>query len=153
MLRETLAFARKTVRDLIQGDEIVITIKQKGDYATLTKYLKKSELIEKNFALRKYAELGVEALKAATPVDSGLTADSWTWDIHETRTRGIAISFKNSNVNYSHDGKPVNIAIILQYGHGTGTGGWVEGIDYINPALQPVFEQLAQDLWEEVTKV
>lgn len=148
-----LAYARKTAKDLIQGDEIVITIKQKGDYAALTKYLKKSELISRNFALGKYAELGVEALKAATPVDSGLTADSWSYDIHETRTRGIAITFKNSNIQYSHDGKPVNVAIILQYGHGTGTGGWVEGIDYINPALRPVFEQLANDLWEEVTKV
>ena len=91
--------------------------------------------------------ISVEALSAATPVDSGLTASSWYYEIEHNDT-GASISFFNSNVN---EGVP--IAIILQYGHGTGTGGWVEGRDYINPAIQPIFDQIANDVWREVTKV
>lgn len=126
----------------------MITIRQKGDFANLANYLRKSSKFNKNAILTKYGELGVEALRAATPVDSGLTADSWYYEIDNSRTGGDSIVFKNSNIN-----EDVNIAVILQYGHGTGTGGWVEGIDYINPALRPIFEQLVQDAWEEVIKI
>ena len=97
--------------------------------------------------LDKYGREGVAALASATPVDSGLTASSWYYEI--TNGNGSAtITFLNSNVN-----KGVPIAIILQYGHGTGTGGWVEGRDYINPAIQPIFDRIANDAWREVTKL
>lgn len=92
----------------------------------------------------RYGQLGVEALSAATPMDTGETVRSWEYEV--TKADGqIKVSFYNTNVN-----KGVNIAIILQYGHGTGTGGWVEGIDYINPAVQPVLEALAEEAWKEV---
>ena len=96
--------------------------------------------------LDKYGREGVNALASATPVESGRTADSWYYEI-ERSTRSASITFLNSNVN-----KGVPIAIILQYGHGTGTGGWVQGRDYINPAIQPIFDRLADEAWEEVTK-
>lgn len=96
-------------------------------------------------ACNKYGRAGVAALAAATPKDSGQTAASWSYEITESNGR-TAISFSNSNRN---DG--VNIAIILQYGHGTNNGGYVQGRDYINPALRPIFDQIAAELWREVT--
>ncbi len=96
--------------------------------------------------LEQYAQEGVAALMAATPVDTGLTASSWTYEI----TRGLGstvIAFNNTNIQ---NGVP--IAIILQYGHGTRNGGWVQGRDYINPAIQPIFDRIAANAWEEVTK-
>lgn len=95
--------------------------------------------------LRKYGEYGVIALKAATPYDSGKTAESWDYEIQHRGSRSKII-WKNSNIN-----KGVPIAVILQYGHGTGTGGYVQGVDYINPALKPVFQNLADEAWREVT--
>lgn len=103
------------------------------------------KLTKKN-NLKKYGEMGVTALKNSTPKDTGKTASSWYYDIKETGDT-ITISWKNSNVN---DG--VLIAAVLQYGHGTGTGGYVQGIDYINPAMRPIFQQIADDAWREVTK-
>lgn len=94
--------------------------------------------------LAKYGELGVEALAANTPKDSGKTAGSWYYTIEKNRD-SVTISWENRNVN---DG--VVIAAILQYGHGTGTGGYVRGIDYINPSMKPVFQQIADDAWREV---
>ncbi len=96
-------------------------------------------------ALAEYGDMGVEALRSNTPVDSGKTSESWTYEIerNDTTTR---ISWINTNTNQN-----VNIAIILQYGHGTGTGGYVEGIDYINPALKPIFDYIAEGVWREVT--
>ena len=96
--------------------------------------------------LDQYGRAGVAALASATPVDSGETAQSWYYEI--TNKKGfVSISFHNSNIQ---NGVP--IAIILQYGHGTGTGGWVAGRDYINPAIRPIFDQIANDAWKEVTK-
>ena len=86
------------------------------------------------------------ALSCATPVDSGNTANSWYYEI-ENKKGQVRINFLNSNINQG-----VPIAIILQYGHGTGTGGWVQGRDYINPAIQPVFDRILQDIWKEVTR-
>ena len=97
--------------------------------------------------LDKYGREGVKALESATPVDTGLTARSWYYEIKKTNG-SVSISFYNSNIQ---NGIP--IAIILQYGHGTGTGGWVEGRDYINPAIQPIFDKIAEKAWKEVTKV
>nr|WP_330371635.1 hypothetical protein [Marvinbryantia formatexigens] len=97
--------------------------------------------------LDKYGRAGVDALSSATPVDSGETASSWGYEI-EHSAGSSRIIFTNSHIN-----KGVSIAIILQYGHGTGTGGYVEGRDYINPAIQPVFDNLVKEAWKEVTSI
>lgn len=124
----------------------MITFRQKGDFSKLSRYLEKVKEAAKVGVLDKYGQAGVAALSSATPVESGLTAQSWYYEIEHTKSSAV-IRFLNSNVN-----KGVPIAIILQYGHGTGTGGWVEGRDYINPAIQPIFDKIAEDAWKEVTK-
>lgn len=125
----------------------MITFKQKGDFSNLTRYLERVKRVIRLSDLDKYGREGVAALASATPVDSGLTANSWYYEI--TNNDGvIKLSFHNSNIQ---NGVP--IAIILQYGHGTGTGGWVQGRDYINPAIQPIFDRITNDAWKEVTKL
>lgn len=125
----------------------MISFRHKGDFSKITKYLEKIKKGAKTDILKKYAQEGVDALSSATPVESGLTANSWSYEIEQSA--GYAkITFTNSNIN-----KGVPIAIILQYGHGTGTGGWVQGRDYINPAIQPVFDKMADEAWREVTSV
>ncbi len=123
------------------------TIESKGNYEKLSAYLHKLSSMDAMAILSKYGEKGVEALRSQTPVDSGKTASSWSYTVSQ-RGETYSVNFSNSNVN---DG--VNIAIILQTGHGTGTGGWVAGRDYLNPALQPVFDGFAQELWKEVTSL
>ena len=125
----------------------MITFRQKGDFSKLSRYLEKVKEAANVGVLDKYGQAGVAALSSATPVESGLTAQSWYYEIEHTKSSAV-IRFLNSNVN-----KGVPIAIILQYGHGTGTGGWVEGRDYINPAIQPIFDNIAEDAWKEVTKL
>ena len=125
----------------------MITFRQKGDFSKLTWYLEKVKEAANVGVLDKYGQAGVAALSSATPVESGLTAQSWYYEIEHTKSSAV-IRFLNSNVN---NGVP--IAVILQYGHGTGTGGWVEGRDYINPAIQPIFDNIAEDAWKEVTKL
>lgn len=123
-----------------------IKLQTKGNFERTTKFLERIKQIGNSSIFDKYGEMGVQALAAATPVRTGLTASSWTYEVD--RGQGsTTITWSNTNVN---NGVP--IAIILQHGHGTGTGGYVRGIDYINPALKPVFEQMKQDLWKEVTK-
>ena len=118
--------------------------KIKGDWSRTFDFLHKAEKVDVDNILRIYAEKGVEALAASTPKFSGGTASSWGYEIE--KKRGItAITWTNSHIN---DG--VNIALIIQYGHGTRNGGYVEGIDYINPALKPVFEEMADAVWREV---
>ena len=125
----------------------MISFKQKGDFSKLTGFLERVKEAVKLGDLNRYGREGVELLASATPKESGLTANSWYYEItHENGSSSI--SFHNSNIN-----KGVPIAIILQYGHGTRNGGWVEGIDYINPAIQPLFEKIAQYAWKEVTKL
>lgn len=125
----------------------MISVRQKGGYAKLTRYLIKLDKAAKFADLDKYGKEGVAALSSATPVDTGLTSKSWYYEIEQGQ--GYAkIIFCNSNVQ---NGVP--IAIILQYGHGTGTGGWVEGRDYINPALRSTFDKIANNAWKEVTSV
>lgn len=97
--------------------------------------------------LEKYGEIGVQALRAATPIDSGVTAASWSYEVESTGN-GYTLSWYNSHMNQG-----VNIAILIQYGHGTGWGGYVPGTDYINPALRPIFDQIGNDIWREVTAV
>ena len=125
----------------------MISFRQKGDFSKLSRHLERLKEAAKLGVLDKYGAEGVAALSSATPVDTGLTANSWSYKIK--RSNGsVSITFNNSNIQ---NGVP--IAIILQYGHGTGTGGWVEGRDYINPAIRPVFDRIAKSAWEEVTKV
>ena len=134
-------------RSFIQkGKAMLMQWKATGDYLqaeTLLNKIRRGRLLAN---LDKFGKQGVEALRAATPVDSGTTASSWYYKITQ-KSNGVTISFCNSNVN-----KGVPIAVILQYGHGTRNGGWVEGRDYINPALRPVFDRLLSDAWKEVTK-
>lgn len=125
----------------------MISFRHKGDFSKATKYLEKLKEATKINLLNKYGKAGVSALSSATPIDSGLTASSWSYEIESTKGSD-KIVFTNSHVN-----KGVPIAIILQYGHGTGTGGWVQGRDYINPAIQPIFDQMSQEIWREVTKI
>lgn len=125
---------------------------KKSKFVKLEKYLKNAEQFGKKFNLDKYGELGVEALKEATPKDTGMTAASWRFDVkyfqNANGSTTAKISFTNDNRN---DGVP--IALVIQYGHATRGGGYVEGIDYINPALKPIFEKLANDAKEEMSKL
>lgn len=124
----------------------MISFRQKGDFSKTTNYLKKLKQSNALKNLERFGERGVKALSSATPVDTGLTAASWYYKI-ETTPSYVKISFCNSNIQ---NGVPV--AVVLQYGHGTGTGGWVEGRDYINPAIRPIFDEMAKSTWEEVTR-
>lgn len=125
----------------------MISFRQKGNFSKLTRYFERVKEAAKISTLDKYGQEGVRALSSATPVDSGQTANSWYYEIKH-QNGSVAIVFNNSHIN-----KGVNIAIILQYGHGTGTGGWVQGRDYINPAIQPIFDKIADDAWKEFTKL
>ena len=125
----------------------MISFRQKGDFSKLSRYLERVKETVKLGDLDRYGREGVAALASATPIDSGETAASWYYKIVRS-ANSVAIQFHNSNIQ---NGVP--IAIILQYGHGTGTGGWVQGRDYINPAIQPIFDKIANDAWREVTKL
>ena len=125
----------------------MISFRQKSDFSRLSRFLERAKEGVKLGFLDKYGRAGVAALASATPVDSGKTANSWYYEIEHSKGSS-SISFYNSNIQ---NGVP--IAIILQYGHGTGTGGWVKGRDYINPAIQPIFDKIANEAWREVTKL
>lgn len=132
-----------------------------------SKFLNKIRDLRLKNILDKYGKLGVEALKEATPKNTGLTADSWYYEIHETPI-GVELYWCNSNTvdqevatvgGRKHDSTKVHtrtdhipIVILLQYGHGTGTGGYVQGRDFINPAIQPIFDEIAKNAWEEVSR-
>lgn len=125
-----------------------ISFESRGSFQNTERYLDKLRKLELRRILEKYGQQGVDALAAATPVRTGLAARSWGYQV----TRGIGgwtIAWTNSD--QENGGFPV--AVMIQYGHGTGTGGWVQGIDYINPALRPIFNQMADEVWKEVTKV
>ena len=128
------------------GAGLSIKIKQKGDLRKVTKFLAEAQWKKILKILDRYGKMGVDALRAATPVDTGLTSESWYYEIQNGRD-SVSLVFHNSNVN-----KGVPIALILQFGHGTGTGGWVQGRDYINPAIQPILDDLAEKAWLEVTR-
>ena len=125
----------------------MISFRQKGDFSKLTRFLEKAKETVKTGDLDHYGREGVAALASATPKKSGLTANSWYYEI-KRENGSVTISFNNSNIQ---NGVP--IAVILQYGHGTGTGGWVQGRDYINPAIRPIFDKIAENAWKEVTKL
>lgn len=124
---------------------MIISFKQKGDFSNLTKYLNNSRSMPSDAILNKYGEKGVAALAAATPVDTGKTASSWKYSIVHGRN-GTRLEFTNSNIQ---NGVP--IAILIQYGHATKNGGWVEGRDYINPVIEKIFEELMNELRKGVT--
>ena len=124
----------------------MIKVVCKGNYKKADTFFSKLLKASNLDFLDKYGQKGVDALKSATPMESGLTADSWSYRIEKTNG-SATIYWENSNIN-----EGVNIAVILQYGHGTGTGGYVAGRDYINPAIQPIFDEIADDAWREVTK-
>lgn len=121
-------------------------IKTNGNFSKTTDFLKKILQPSKRIDFHKYGREGVAALAEATPVDSGETANSWYYEIVE-QDGLVSINFYNSNYN-----NWACIAILLQYGHGTGTGGWVEGRDYINPAIHKVFDKIAKEAWKEVIR-
>ena len=123
-----------------------ITFRQKGDFSKLNSFLAKAKEKIKLSDLDRYGREGVSALASATPVDTGKTADSWSYEITRSGDR-VSLSFNNSNIQ---NGVP--IAIILQYGHATRNGGWVQGRDYINPAIRPIFDKIAEEAWKEVSK-
>ena len=125
----------------------IVSIKHKGSFRNIDRFLVKANKREYFGVLKKYAIKGVEALSSATPIDTGYTSQCWKYEIETTEGKTI-IRWLNTNAK---DG--VNIALILQYGHGTGTGGYVQGLDYINPALQPVFDEIAEQTWKEVTSI
>lgn len=125
----------------------MISFRQKGDFSKFNRFLERAKGAARLSILDKYGREGVAALSSATPIDTGETARSWRYEITYTN-RSARISFCNSHID---NGVP--IAIILQYGHGTGTGGWVEGRDYINPAIQPIFDKIVDAAWKEVTKI
>lgn len=124
---------------------MIISFKQKGNFSNLTKYLNNSRSTPSDAILNKYGEKGVTALAAATPVDTGKTASSWKYRIVHGRN-GTRLEFTNSNIQ---NGVP--IAILIQYGHATKNGGWVEGRDYINPVIEKIFEELMNELRKGVT--
>lgn len=125
----------------------MIKFKSKGDFTKTISYMNKASKAINLSILDKYGKMGVAALAAATPVDSGKTSKSWRYEITRT-SKSATITFLNSNIQ---NGVP--IAIILQYGHGTRNGGYVQGQDYINPALEPVFKRLSDEAWREVIKL
>lgn len=125
----------------------MIRITHKGNFNDTKVYLEHAAECSNPKKLNEYAMKGLAALIAATPVDSGKTAASWSYEI-QRQPGSVSIVYRNSNIN-----KNVPIAIILQYGHGTRNGGWVQGRDYINPALQPIFDELAEKTWKEVKRL
>lgn len=125
----------------------MIRFSHKGDFSKTGKYFRKVKEFNVSRILDKYGKEGVAALASATPVRTGETSSSWYYEIEHSKG-SAKITFLNSHIN-----KGVPIAIILQYGHGTGTGGWVAGRDYINPAVQPIFDKIVAEAWREVTKL
>ena len=125
----------------------MISFRQKGDFSKLDHYFERVKEAAKIGVLDKYGQAGVSALSSATPVESGKTASSWYYEI-KRQNGSVALDFYNSKVCIG-----VLISVILEFGDGTGTGGWVQGRDYINPAIQPIFDKIAEDAWKEVTKI
>lgn len=123
-----------------------IRITTRGNFKRTRRFLKKASDNKIFDSLVKYAQKGAEALAAATPVESGATANAWRFEV--AYGNGSAkINWINDNIN-----EGLVIALLIQYGHGTGTGGWVEGRDYINPAIQPIFDEIRDKVWKEVTE-
>lgn len=124
----------------------MIEVKSDGDFKKTTDFLNRLLKGDIFAGLERYGRVGVDALSSATPVDSRLTANSWSYRIIKDRSRP-GIEWYNTNTAGS-----TPVAILIQYGHATGTGGYVAGRDFINPAIRPIFDQIVVDVWREVTK-
>lgn len=122
-----------------------VTFKHRGNFDKTHTYLTRAKKLNQDRIVRQYAEEGVTALRQATPKDTGESAQSWRYEIVYKGT-GFSIFWTNDHVTKT--GTPV--VILLQYGHGTGTGGFVQGEDFINPAIRPIFEKISENLWKEV---
>ena len=123
----------------------MIKFTSKGDFSNTDSYLKKMFKMDVGSRLDEFGQKGVQALSEATSKDTGLTAASWSYEVERTDS-SITISWTNSNFN-----KGVPIALLIQYGHGTGTGGYVTGVDYINPAMKPIFDEIEEYIMKEVS--
>lgn len=126
----------------------MIRVQHKGNFDHVEGFFKRIKAKMLYNKLSKYGEQGVEALSMATPVDTGITAASWTYEIRDDNGN-IQIIWKNGSVTKTG----IPIVILLQYGHGTRNGGYVKGRDFINPAIQPIFAEIAENVWEEITKL
>lgn len=124
----------------------MISFTQKGDFSKTKKFLEKAKGFVNLSVFDKYGKAGVDALSASTPKESGKTSGSWKYKVEITKS-GVTIYWYNTNENDGY-----NVALMLQYGHGTGTGGYVLGRDYINPAMRSIFDKMADEAWREVTK-
>lgn len=124
----------------------MIRVRQRGNFKNLQHFFKNAKKADAVTILKKYGEIGVEALSAATPVATGKTAASWSYKIKRV-SGGYTVSWENSNTTIRGE----NIALLIQYGHGTKSGGYVKGRNYINPAIQPIFDQISEEAWKEVT--
>jgi hypothetical protein len=125
----------------------MISVKQSGSFNNLERFLKRNEHMNIDKYLHMFGQKGVEALANATPRDTGLTADSWRYEIKKDNVKQtITITWLNDNVVDEW----FNVALMLQYGHATGSGAWVEGVDYINPAIRSIFDKMAEEIWKEV---
>ena len=120
----------------------MIKMTNRGSFKNAERFFDNSKDLSRRLrtAFERYGAQGVEALQSATPKDSGLTAGSWSYTIEDW-----VIGFSNSNIQEGY-----SVALLIQYGHATKGGGYVEGIDFINPALRPVFDQIAEECWKEV---
>jgi hypothetical protein len=125
----------------------MISVKHSGSFKNLERFLNKNVYMNIDHYLQMYGQKGVEALANATPRDTGLTANSWRYEItKDNKNQTITIQWLNDNVIDEW----FNVALMLQYGHATGSGAWVEGVDYINPALRSIFDSMAEEIWKEV---
>jgi hypothetical protein len=124
----------------------MITVESSGSFKNIDRFLNSMKEEEIFSTLDRYGRIGVYALSDATPVDSGITANSWTYEVIKTRKK-YEIVWRNENINSG-----IPIAILIQYGHATRDGGWVEGRDYINPTIQPLFDKIANEVWERVKR-
>lgn len=125
----------------------MIKIKKEGDFKKANSYLERILEVARLGILDKYGRRGVEALRAATPKETGKTANSWKYEISHERNRA-SITWLNTNINEGY-----NIAVLIQYGHGTGTGAYVQGVDYINPTMKGIFDEIAEELWKEIKRI
>lgn len=125
-----------------------IKMTSRGSFAKTQAFLQRMQRREQFKVLEKYGPIGVAALQRATPVDSGKTAQGWYYEIVQ-RPGYFSIHWLNSHLE---DPGKIPVAVLIQYGHATGNGAYVQGVDYINPVMQPIFDQIAADMWKEVTK-
>ncbi len=127
----------------------MISVKHRGSFIHLENFLKRNQHIDLDAYLQMYGQKGVEALSNATPVDTGLTASSWRYEIKkDPKNQSITVTWLNDNVVDEW----FNVALMIQYGHATGSGYWIEGRDYINPAIRSIFDEMAEEIWKEVNR-